>query len=312
MKSILSALKYGAIFAVYLWLRIDLILRLAFGRNWTPRYEFMVTIFGEKDTEKFLNKRKIKYTKAQEKKNIPYIFPSKIDQEVSIFLKSQTNTKQGRQQRLEIINQLIFWALDPDINQHNIESYKTRQTIADSLLGAIFQNCLADEIELILSGLNHMVFSRVTYLGSKGEPSPIVHNAIIHGAGKILDSHFDEITQIRTGKLEELTRIKLIKEIKSDQQNRGSLAFSGTNKKNDLYRNKFPLSATTAKMLLEILQHYQYSAWPESRESTKKMLDTMARRLGFNLEESVERSLKKETQTLNKLSTQLDKSSTKP
>lgn len=282
----MRSIKKFFLFITYIWLRIDPILRLAFGRNWTPRYEFMASIFGEETADNFLQNR-VKIVKAREAEKAPYILPSNVNKKVDKFLKIDLNLKKSQEERKEILETLIFWALDPNINQQNIDSYKTRSTIVGSLLGMIFQNCLADEVEIILSGLKKIVFSRVTYLGSKGEPSPIVHDTIITGVGRILTSHFDELVRIREEKLEELTRIKLIKEIKKDSESTGSLAFSGSTKKDDQYRNKFPLPSKTTKMLLDVLKHYQYSAWPESRKTAKKLIERMEKRLGFKLEESI-------------------------
>ncbi|MFH1959288.1 MAG: hypothetical protein ABIJ22_03110 [Patescibacteria group bacterium] len=282
----MNSIKKLLLFIIYVWLRFDPVIRLAFKGNWTPRYEFMASIFGEKAADDFLQKR-VKIVKARKKKQAPYILPSSIDKQVSLFLKTDLDTKKGREKRKEVLSTLVHWALDPDINQQNIDSYKTRSAIVDSLLGTVLQNCLADEVTIILSSLKKIVFSRVTYLGSKGEPSPVVHDTIIFGVGKILSTHFDEVVKMREAKLEELTRIQLIKEIKKNDQGTGSLAFSGSTKKYDQYHNKFPLPAKTTKMLLDILKHYRYSAWPESRKTAQKLIEKMETKLGFKLEESI-------------------------
>lgn len=275
------------LFFAYAWLRFDPVINLAFGKKWTPRYEFMVSLFGEKDTENFL-KNRVKLIKTKNKKMAPYILPSDIDKKIVSFLKINQDTKIGLKKRQEIIKKLIFWALDPEINTQNIESYKTRSEIVKSLLGVIFQNSLADETKQILTGIKKIVFSRVTYLGSKGEPSPMVHNTIIAGVGRVLNTHFGEVVRLRNEKLEDLTKIKIIKEIKNDDKGTGSLAFSGTHRKNDPYRNKFPLPQKKAIMLISILKHYQYSAWPESRETAIKLIKTMESKLGFELKEDSE------------------------
>jgi hypothetical protein len=280
------------LFLIYAWLRFDPIIRLAFGKSWTPRYEFMASLFGEADTESFLEHR-VKLVKARDRKAAPYILPSNIDEEITKFLKINQDTKTGLKKRKQIIKKLISWAIDPDINAQNIESYKTRSEIAKSLLGVIFQNSLADESELILSGIKKIVFSRITYLGSKGEPSPIVHNTIIAGVGRVLNTHFSEVVRLRNEKLEDLTKIKIIKEIKNDEKGTGSLAFSGTHRKDDPYRHKFPLAQKKARMLISILKHYQYSAWPESRETAIELIKMMESKLGFDLEEN---SQKEESQ----------------
>ncbi len=283
-----QALKKTLLFSIYTWLRFDPILKIAFGKNWTPRYEFMSSLFGEKNTDKFLENR-VKITKARNKKMAPYILPSNVEKKATQFLETEQKTKAGLKRRQEIIEEMIFWALDPDINSQNIESYKTRSTIINSLLGEVFQNALADEIEKILSGIKEVVFSRVTYLGSKGEPSPAVHNTIIAGVGRVLNTHFSEVVRLRDEKLKELTKIRLIKEIKSEDKGTGSLAFSGGYRKDDPYRHKFPLPQKTARMLLKILQHYQFSAWPESRETAIKLIESMEKKLGFDLEENLDK-----------------------
>ena len=161
-------IKYFFMLPVYAWLRFDPILWLAFRHDWTPRYEFMAAIFGENDSEEFLAHR-VNLVKARNKILPPIIQPRRVDQEAEKFLKSNPETKTGRAARKAILNQLIFWALDPDINQFNIDSYLSRAAIIDVLLNILFQNSLTSEIDLILTGLNEIVFSRVTYLVPKAK-----------------------------------------------------------------------------------------------------------------------------------------------
>jgi hypothetical protein len=279
-------IRYFLLLVTYIWLRFDPIIFVAFGKNWSPRYEFMASFFGEKNAEEFL-KHRVKLVKARNSKRALTILVGDVNKQTDLFMEASPATKKGREKRLAVINELIFWALDPEINQQNIESYRTRSAITNSLLGVIFQNSLADEVDLVLVGLKKIVFSRVTYLGSKGEPSPVVHDTIISGVGRILSSHFGEIVRLREERLEELTKIKLIKEIKNDDLGTGSLAFSGVIKKNDPYRNKFPLDKKTTQILLDILKHYQFSAWPDSRKRAASLIETMERKLGFELEEDV-------------------------
>ncbi|MEA3355669.1 MAG: hypothetical protein U9Q63_04285 [Patescibacteria group bacterium] len=239
-------------------------------------------MYGEKEAEKFLNTR-IQLVKKRNKKPIPVILSSQIDKQTNLFLQTDLTTQAGRKKRQSIINLLIFWALDKDINSQNIDSHKIRSTIINSLLGTIFQNSLIDEVNLTLIGLKKIVFSRATYLGAKGEPSPIVHNQIIKGVGKILIAHFNEINKYKEQRLNQLTKIKLIKEIQKDKEGGGSLAFSGTTQKNDQYRNKFPLPNKTTHMLISILKHYQFSSWPDSREAAKNLIESIEKQLGFKL-----------------------------
>jgi len=268
---------------VYLWLRFDPILRLTFRNDWAPRYEFMASIFGEKNAEDFLAHR-VKLVKARNKILPPIIHSQTIEREVNLFLSTKTSTKIGRLKRISIINRLIFWALDPDINQFNIDSYQARALIVDVLTGIIFQNSLISETNLIFEGINQIVFSRITYLGPKGEVSPIVHQSILRGVARILSLHFNEIVRIRNVKLEKLTKIKLIKEIQKSKGKMGSLAFSAEVKHSE-YRNKFPLPKTQAALLWEILSHYRYSAWPESRERAESLIKDFYLKLGFDPQE---------------------------
>lgn len=275
-------IKYCFLFLTYIWLRFDPILRLTFRNDWTARYEFMKTIFGEKDTTKFLQHR-VKLVKMRNKKPTPFILPKQVADLTKEFLKQTVKSKTGRQKRKQIIRKLIFWATDKDINQQNIESYKTRSTIVDSLCGSIFQNSLAPEVSMILAGLEKIVFSRVTYLGSKGEPSPIVHDVIITNVGRLLTAHFNELNRLKQGKIDQSTKIKLIKEIQKSKQDRGSFAYSAaTPRQDDEYKHKFPLAEPHAQLLLKILHRYQFSAWPDSREKAEQLMQKMEQELGIS------------------------------
>lgn len=280
----MKPIKYFFMFLSYLWLRLDPILYITFRKNWTPRYEFLASIFGEKDTDKFL-RRRVQVVKARHQKRPAVILSSQVDKKTQEFLKAKPDTKSGRHKRKEVINTLIFWATDPAINQYNIESYKTRSAIVDSLLNFIFQNSLTDESIIILNGLKKIVFSRVTYLGAKGEPSPIVHDAIIAGVGHLLTAHYSELVRQRDEKLDKLTKIKLIKEIKKADKDTGSLAFSGTPRQDDEYKHQFPLEPKYAQLLLKILKHYRFSAWPDSRQRAESLIESMEKQLGFKLED---------------------------
>jgi len=243
----------------------------------------MANIFGEKDTDRFLRHR-VKLIKARNKKQPPAIHPKQIFEKTQEFIDQNVNSKKGQAKRLAIINNLLFWALDPDINKFNIDSYKTRSAIVNSLLGVIFQNSLADESTIILKGLRKIVFSRVTYQGSKGEPSPIVHDTIISGVGRVLTAHFNELARLRDEKVDKLTKVKLIKEIQKAKKETGSLAFSADTKQDDEYRHKFPLTQKEASMLLKILKHYQFSAWPDSRDKAVELLNDLESHLGLSLD----------------------------
>lgn len=279
----MNLVKYFFMILIYLWLRFDLILRLAFGSRWTPRYNFMADIFGEKDAKKFLLDRG-KKLKLRQKKQVSAIFTSDVDKKLNLFLKTKPTTKKGLKKRLQIINKLIFWTTDSQINRSNIDSYKTRQAIVNALLNHIFQNSLTTEADIILANLNKIVYSRVTYLGSKGEPSPIVHDAIISGVGRILTAHFNEIVRLRDEKTDKMIKIKMIKEIQKSKKDTGSLAFSADiDKKDNPFKNKYPLSDRQAKMLINILKHYRHSAWPDSRETAQKLVDDMEAQLGFEI-----------------------------
>lgn len=280
----MKPLKYFFMFLVYLWLRFDLILRLTFRNDWTSRYDFFSNIFGKDDATKFLEHR-VNLKIARSKKMAPLILPNEVYKKAEEFIKISPLTKTGQQKRMAIIDQLIFWALDPEINQANIDSYKTRYAIVEVLTFTIFQNSLISEIDVILEGLREIVFSRVTYLGAKGEPSPVVHDVIISSTGRILTAHINEIIRMRDERLDKLTKVKLIKEIQKSKGNTGSLAFSAEIRQNDNYKNKYPLPDNQARLLWQILSHYRFSSWPESRDRTKKLINNLQRFLGFPLDE---------------------------
>ena len=262
----MNLFKYLLMLITYFWLRLDPILYVTFRKDWTPRFEFMANIFGEEDTEKFLRNR-VSLVKARNKTLPPVILVKEIDKLTDSFLGAQ------KLKRTEIIDTLIFWAMDKEINEFNIDSYKTRQAIVWALTGIIFQNSLAGEIDQILLGLKRIVFSRVTYLGAKGEPSPDVHEAIISGTAKIFTGHISALIRQREEKLDKLTKIKLIKEIHKSKSDGSSLAFSADIREDDEFKQKFPLPVNQAKLLWEILSHYRYSAWPDSRERTEKVIN---------------------------------------
>ena len=274
----MNLFKYLLMLITYFWLRLDPILYVTFRKDWTPRFEFMANIFGEEDTEKFLRNR-VSLVKARNKTLPPVILVKEIDKLTDSFLGAQ------KLKRTEIIDTLIFWAMDKEINEFNIDSYKTRQAIVWALTGIIFQNSLAGEIDQNLLGLKRIVFSRVTYLGAKGEPSPDVHEAIISGTAKIFTGHISALIRQREEKLDKLTKIKLIKEIHKSKSDGSSLAFSADIREDDEFKQKFPLPVNQAKLLWEILSHYRYSAWPDSRERTEKVINKLTKQLGFPLDE---------------------------
>ncbi len=280
----MNPLKYFFMLLTYLWLRFDPILALTFKKDWTSRYEFLAGVFGEHDAEKFLEHR-VQLVKARNKKLPPLILTRNIDQQTEAFLKISPKTKIGQEKRLSIINKLLFWALDREINEFNIDSYRSRSAIVQVLTGLFFQNGLIPEINLILNGLKKIVFSRVTYLGAKGEPSPIVHDAIIAGTARILTAHINELIRIRDEKLDKLTKVKLIKEIQKTKGGTGSLAFSAHVRTDDDFKNKYPLPQYQAKLLWLILDHYRFSSWFESREKTKKIICGLEKQFGFPLDE---------------------------
>lgn len=282
----MNPIKNFFVFCTYLWLRFDPIIYVTFKKDWQPRYEFMKNIFGEKDAHKFLSRR-VKLVKQRKRKPPPPVHPSDVEKQTNIFLKLDPTSKANQVRRKQILEKLIFWATDSEINRTNIDSFKTRSSIVDSLLRVVFQNALIKETNLILTSLEKIVFSRVTYLGSKGEPSPVVHDTVISGVGHILSQHFNEIVRLRDERLDKLTKVKMIKEIQKSKNDTGSLAFSADITHNDdPFRNKFPLESSQAKMLLKILKHYQFSAWPESRDRAIKLIETMEKQLGFKLDQS--------------------------
>ena len=270
-------------FWAYLWLRFDPVIRLTFKDSWGPRADFMKIVFGEDDTYQFLKDRG-KKLKARNKKFPPIILPSHVSKKVDQFLSLSVTTRPGKQQRIKIINQLIFWATDKDINQYNIESYRTRSAIVRSLLINMFLNSLHQEGKLVLEGLNKIVFSRTTYLGTKGEPSPVVHDVIIQNVGRLLALQFEALIRQRDERMEKMTKIKLIKEIQEAKKDTGSFAFSGlTSDQDDQYRQKFPLDQNQADLLIKIIHHYRFSAWPDSRQRAEELINSIEKKLGFSL-----------------------------
>lgn len=279
----INPIKYIFLFIIYLWLRFDLVLRLAFGNNWKPRFDFMAQLFGEKDADKFLAHR-VNLLVERNKAQIPIILPSDVGRLTRQFLKIKPTTKSGRIARKAIIRKLIFWMINPEINKENVDSYKTRSVIVDSLLNVIFNNSLYAESELILNNLSDIVFSRVTYIGKKGEPSPIVHDVILSAVGQLLTRHFSEIIRLRDQRLDKLTTIQLIKELNKGKGGTGSLAFSGEiSKHNNQFRHKFPLSSHHAYLLYNILEHYTFSAWPDSREKAINVVNNLESQLKIKL-----------------------------
>lgn len=280
----MNPIKYVLMMLAYLWLRFDPILYMTFRKDWTPRYEFLAGIFGETDADKFLAHR-VDLVKARNKILPPIILLTDVDKKIIEFLKIKPSTKLNKTQRLAIIDQLIFWAIDPEINRFNIDSYQSRSAIVDGLLNLIFRNSLTSEINCILDGLKKIVFSRVTYLGSKGEPSPLVHNVILSDAARILTFHFNELVRLRDEKLDKMIKVKLIKEIQKSKSETGSLAFSAEPRIEEDFQARYPLPHYQAKLLWKILTHYRFSAWPESREKATKLIDNFHKQLGFSPEE---------------------------
>ncbi|MBU2052013.1 MAG: hypothetical protein U1C50_01275 [Patescibacteria group bacterium] len=280
--------KYAIMFLSYLWLRFDLALRLAFGSNWKSRYEFMAQIFGAEDTEKFLAHR-VKLVLHRRREQIPIILPSDVARLTRKFLRSKITSKTGRKDRLAMINKLIFWVTDPEINKENIDSYKTRSTIINALLNVIFHNSLFKESETILNSLAAIVFSRITYQGHKGEPSPEVHDVILTAVSQLLIRHFSEIVRLRDQRVDKLTTIQLIRELNKAKAGTGSLSFSGeVSKKQTEYHHKFPLSARHVYLLYQILEHYTFSAWPDSREKAISVVSNLESQLKTSLKTLVE------------------------
>ena len=80
----------------------------------------------------------------------------------------------------------------------------------------------------------------------------------------------------------------MIKEIQKSKKDTGSLAFSAEiDRKDNQFRNKYPLEKKQAKLLIKILEHYQFSAWPDSREKAQELIKGMEKQLGFNLKEGL-------------------------
>lgn len=275
--------KYFFLMLIYLWLRFDLVLRIAFGNSWKSRFEFMAQLFGEEDTEKFLAHR-VKLVLHRRREQVPIILPSEVAKLTRSFLKRKPISKAARADRLRIINQLIFWTTDAEINKENVDSYRTRSAIIEALLNVIFHNSLYEESELILNSLQPIVFSRVTYLGHKGEPSPIVHNVILAAVSQLLLRHFSEIVRLRDQRIDKLTTVQLIKELNRAKGGTGSLAFSGEiGHRQDEYRHKFPLSPHHVFLLYQILEHYTFSAWPDSREKAISLVNNLESQLKTSL-----------------------------
>lgn len=280
---VMNPVKYFFMLVIYIWLRFDLVLRLAFGRNWKPRYEFMAQIFGEEDAERFLSHR-VSLAIERHKPQVPIILPSDVYRLTRKFIKTRPTTKTGLNERQAIINKLIFWATDAEINKENVDSHKTRSAIVEALLNTIFHNSLYEESELILNSLNAIVFSRITYIGRKGEPSPIVHDVILSGVALLLVRHFAEIVRLRDQRIDKLTTVQLIRELNKAKGGTGSLAFSGEmSHRRDEYRHKFPLSSHHVFLLYKILEHYTFSAWPESREKAISVVNNLESQLKTNL-----------------------------
>lgn len=276
-------MKYFLLMLTYLWLRFDLALRIAFGNNWKSRFEFMAQLFGEKDTEQFLAHR-VKLVTRRARAQIPIILPSDVAKLTRQFLKHKVTGKTGRKDRIAIINKLIFWSTDQEINKENVDSYTTRSVIIQALLNVIFHNSLFEESELILNSLRPIVFSRVTYIGHKGEPSPVVHNVILSAVSQLLVRHFSEIVRLRDQRIDKLTTIQLIKELNKTKGGTGSLAFSGEiGHRHDEYRHKFPLSPHHVFLLYRILEHYTFSAWPDSREKAISVVNSLESQLKTSL-----------------------------
>ncbi len=282
----INPFKYAVIFVAYTWLRFDPILRIGLGSGWRARYEFIAQLFGAEDAQKFFAHRG-QLVELRNRPKTPIVLPSHVSKITNKFLKTKVTTKTGRQERKRIIRKLIFWATDSDINKENVDSYKTRSAIIAALLEVIFHNSLYEESELILNSLDTIVFSRVTYMGYRGEPSPIVHNVILNAVSQLLIRHFSEIVRLRDQRVDKLTTIQLIKEISKGKGGTGSLAFSGEIKHRDSFRHKFPLSGRHARLLFNILNHYRFSAWPDSREQAEKVIEEIETQLKTSLKIAV-------------------------
>jgi len=107
----------------------------------------------------------------------------------------------------------------------------------------------------------------------------------LSGAARILTSHFNELVRLRDEKLDKMIKVKLIKEIQKSKSETGSLAFSAEPKINEDFQARYPLPHYQAKLLWKIFTHYQFSAWPESREKAAKLIDNFHKQLGFSPEE---------------------------
>lgn len=279
--------KYFLMMFCYLWLRFDPVLRIGFGNNWRARYDFLAQLFGGEDAQKFLAHRG-ELIELRNRPQTPIILPSEVAKQTKRFLQLKVTKRSDRKERLEIIKRLIFWATDKDINGENVDSFRTRSAIIGALLDVIFHNSLYEESELILSNLKLIVFSRVTYLGSKGEPSPVVHNVILSGVSQLLMRHFSEIVRLRDQRVDKLTTVQIIKELNKGRGDTGSLAFSGEIKFLDEYRHKFPLSGHHARLLYEILDHYRFSAWPDSRDQARRVIAELEGQLKTSLKHAIE------------------------
>lgn len=243
----------------------------------------MTQLFGKEDAEKFLAHR-VNLSLKRSQPQIPIILPSHVTKLTKQFLKHKVTTKAGRKDRIDIINKLIFWATDPEINKENVDSYQTRSAIIEALLNVIFHNSLFEESELILNSLQPVVFSRITYIGYKGEPSPVVHDVILTAVSRLLVRHFSEIIRLRDQRIDKLTTIQLIKELNKAKGGTGSLAFSGeVGHRQDEYRHKFPLSPHHVYLLYRVLEHYTFSAWPDSREKALSVVKNLESQLKTDL-----------------------------
>ena len=278
----MNPVKYVVMLPFYAWLRFDPVLWITFRGDWKPRYDFMAALFGQVDTTKFLDHR-VKLVKFRNKQLTPIILPSHVGREVETFFKQNLKSKSGRVKRMEIINQLIFWCTDQEINFVNIDSYRTRISLIEALFNQMFQNSLSDEGDLIMASLKPIVFSRVSHTNIKGEPSPLVHDIILKAVGRLLISHFNELKRLRHDSLDKLTKVQIILELQKAKKG-GSLAFSADwAKKKDEFQHKFPLPGDQVNQLVEILRHYQHSAWPDSREQAIELERTITYDLGFDI-----------------------------
>lgn len=279
----MNPLKYPFVWLIYVWLRFDPVLWITFKHDWKPRYDFMAALFGQVDTTKFLDHR-VKLVRERNRPLVPIILPSRVGRDVNHFFKADVTTKAGREKRLEIVKRLIFWCTDEAINEVNIESYRTRMSIIEALFNQMFQNSLKDEGDIIMASLKPMVFSRVSHTNVKGEPSPLVHDIILKAVGRLLISHFSELKRLSHVSLDKLTKVQIIRELqKAKKGGGGSLAYSAEVTKKDAYQHKFPLPADQVKLLVETLNHYSHSGWPDSREQAQELTRTISVDLGFDI-----------------------------